>query len=202
MKLLNKVALTAAIALGSIAANATTFNFSYTFDPTFASDITGDGNPIVMTGSFSATANGFAMSNISDVQLSLNGIAFNGPLLIEGQDSSGLASATIAPTFSSNVAQTNFVIADTDVSTGAGQSSVSNYFYINGALPATAASGGQAFVLSTNMANFPVGNDLAANQNTWQFSAVTQPVPEPENVALLLGGLGLMAAALRRRNRA
>ena len=201
MKLLNKVALTAAIALGSIAANATTFNFSYTFDPTYASDITGDGNPIVMTGSFSATASGLAVSNISNVQLALNGVAFNGPLLIEAEDANGNFSSTIAPTFSSSLAQTNFVIADTDVATGSGAASVSNYFYIDGALAPTAQSGGQAFVMSLNTANFPVGNDLAANPATWQFSAVTQPVPEPESYAMLLAGLGLLTVAARRRTR-
>ena len=205
MKLLNKLALTAAIALGSIAAHATTYDFSYTFDPSYANDLTNNNELLVVTGSFSATASGASFSNISNVQLAMNGPAVSGPLLIESLDANGNFSSSIAPTFSANVAQNDFVIADTDVSTGAGQANVSNYFYIDGALAPTAASGGQVYGINFNQTdvngNFVQGIDLAANSANWTFSAVTQPVPEPETYAMLLAGLSLMAAVARRRTR-
>ena len=203
MKLLKKVALTAAIALGSIAANATTFDFSYTFDPTnVANDVTNAGETLLVTGSFSATANGAVMSNISNVQLAFNGIAFNGPLLMEGLDSTGNFSSTAVASLSGDVTQTNFVIADADVSTGAGLNNVSNYFEISNS-PAAITTGGQVFGINYNVTdangNFVAGSDLTATQSKWTFSAVTAAVPEPESIAMLLAGLGLVGAAVRRR---
>src|SRR5215475_5642197 len=79
MKFLIKAAVIAAALGASAAASATTFDFSYTFT---------DGQQI--TGSLDGTLNGTTLSNISDLQLSLNGIAFGG-----GSDPSGPTSLQI-----------------------------------------------------------------------------------------------------------
>src|SRR5580693_3850954 len=108
MKFLIKAAVIAAALGASAAASATEFDFSYTFT---------DGQQI--TGSLDGTLSGTSISNISDLQVSLNGIAFSG-----GSDSSGATTLGIygydastgifdAPaTFSTVSSKNNFDIAD------------------------------------------------------------------------------------------
>src|ERR1700734_2318461 len=67
MKFLIKAAVIAAALGGSAVASAATYDFSYTFT---------DGQQI--TGSLDGTLSGTSITNISDLQVSLNGIAFTG----------------------------------------------------------------------------------------------------------------------------
>ena len=182
-----KTGLLAALALASFAANAGTYNFSYSFDP----NSTGDGNPLVVTGSLSGDLVGSFLQNVSDVQVALNGVAFNGaPLFAEGFNATtGLADNTVAPVISTDASQNNFIFADVDVATN--PTGASNYFFI---------SGGQTFAINFNTSDVS-GNPISGYENTVNSSwnLVAAPVPEPESYAMILAGLGLVGAIARRR---
>src|ERR1700743_2203055 len=108
MKLFIKAAVIAAALGASAVASATTYDFSYTFT---------DGQQI--TGSLDGTLSGTTISNISDLQVSLDGVAFAG-----GTDASGPTSLAIygydvsnntydAPaSFSTVSSKNNFAITD------------------------------------------------------------------------------------------
>src|ERR1700761_3048273 len=122
MKLLVKAAVIAAALSGSAAANATMFDFSYTFS---------DGQKV--SGSLDGTLSGTTISDISNLQVSLDGLAFTG-----GVDGTGAATSLKvyggfdaadglfdAPATVSTVsAKNNFVIADQDPNTAS-----PNYFF-------------------------------------------------------------------------
>ena len=67
------------------AAHASTYDFSYSFTSNFAPV---DTQPPLVTGSFDGTLNGNLLTNISDVSVAVNGVAFNGPLSIGSWDPS------------------------------------------------------------------------------------------------------------------
>ncbi len=172
------------LALVSLSASATTFDFSYSFDPAN----TGDGNPVVLSGSFDGTQAGSLFTGISNFQIALNGTAFSGPLQVEAwNNATSNWDALIAPVISTDVTQANFIVADADVSTN--PAGVSNYFYV---------LGGQAVAITFNVTDAG-GNPLegveTASNASWDVSAV----PEPANTALLMAGLGLLGALARRR---
>ena len=184
MKFLKSALLGTALALSALAAQAqtTTFNFSYSFDP----NNTGNGAPVNITGSFSGIEVGNLISSISDITLSINGIQFTGPIVVEAADAGGNWSSSVAPVISTDVGLANFVFADADVANH--PDAVNNFFYI---------SGGQVFALDFNVTdagNNPLqGYETAANAS-WTVSAV----PEPASWALLAAGMGLVV--LRRRS--
>src|SRR5262245_56647724 len=108
MKFRIKAAVIAAALGASAAASASTVNFSYTF---------GDGQQI--TGSLDGTLNGATITDISNLQVSLNNIASaggSGPggstsLQIYGWDTSNQTYDAPA-SFSTLASQNNFIIAD------------------------------------------------------------------------------------------
>ena len=184
MKFLKSTLLGTALALSALAAQAqtTTFNFSYSFDP----NNTGNGQPVNITGSFSGNEVGNLISGISNVMLSINGIQFTGPIVIEAADADGNWSGSVAPVISTDVGLANFVFADADVANH--PDAVNNFFYI---------SGGQVFALDFNVTdagNNPLQGFESAANASWNVSAV----PEPGTWALMAAGLGLVA--LRRRH--
>ena len=91
MNLLIKAAAVAAALGASALSSAATFDFSYTFS---------DGQEI--NGSLNGTLNGTTIDNISDLQVSLNGIAFSG-----GTDSAGATALNIACRLASSRAGPN-----------------------------------------------------------------------------------------------
>jgi hypothetical protein len=172
------------------AANASTYDFSYTFTNNNV------GTPVV-TGSFDGTLSGNLLTNISDVSVSVNGVAFNGPLSIGAWDSSAgdVNFAANAAVVSTNGAQNNFVIGDTnDPLLG----TFTNLFYYVSGAPGTTPSGGSQEVSLQNIAG-PSAFDLDA-VGTWSLTPA--PVPLPAALPLLVSGLGLFAAAKRRRREA
>ncbi len=182
---LKNIALGATLSLAALAAQAqSSFNFSYSFDP----NNTGNGQALNITGSFTGTAAGDLISNISNISIAINGIAFSGPIVIEAADAAGNWSTSVAPVISANTGLANFVFADADVANNPG--AVNNFFYI---------SGGQVFALDFNVTdagNNPLqGFETAANAS-WNVSAV----PEPATWALMAAGVGFVA--LRRRRQA
>jgi hypothetical protein len=193
MKFLIKAAVIAAALGGSAVASAATYDFSYTFT---------DGQQI--TGSLDGTLSGTSITNISDLQASLNGIAFTG-----GSDSSGKTSlgiygwnattdafdSTLA-VFSTVGSQNNFEIADENP-TGANQA---NYFFSFVNDPAFGSSVGAGNFLSSDSFSGPNGFQAAADfpaDGTW--SVTPAPVPLPAALPLLLSGLGLFGIGRRRR---
>ena len=192
MKFLIKAAVIAAALGASAAASATEFDFSYTFT---------DGQQI--TGSLDGTLSGTSISNISDLQVSLNGIAFSG-----GSDSSGPTSLAIygwdttnssfdAPaSFSTVSSKNNFEIADENP-TGANNP---NYFFSFVNDPAFGTSIGAGNFLHNDAFSGPLGPQSAADfadDGTWTVTPA--PVPLPAALPLLLSGLGLFGFGRRRR---
>jgi hypothetical protein len=181
---LKAMALCAAFIGG--AAHASTFDFSYTF---------ADG--LALTGSLSGTLNGALVNGISNVDVTFNGTAFNGPLYI---GSFNAASSTYnyssgAAVVSTNASLNNFIIADSNDPQGNG---ATNYFYfVNGATPSgvgtqeVLAVNGNVLTNNTDLANPALG--YAAG--TWTLT----PVPIPAALPLMASGLGLIATKRRRR---
>jgi hypothetical protein len=183
-KLIQAAALLAAC---SGAAQASTFDFSYTF--TNSSTDT----PPVITGSFDGTQSGNLFTNISDVSVSVNGVAFNGPLSIGSWDSSaGAVNFTASSAVvSTNGALNNFVIADTN---DPSLSTFTNlFYYVSGTTPDQL--GTQEVSLQNVAGPSAFDNDAQGGVGTWSV----QPVPLPAALPLLVSGLGLFAAAKRRR---
>ena len=180
------------------AAQASTYDFSYSFTSNFAPAGT---QPPVVTGSFDGTLSGNLLTNISDVSVAVNGVAFNGPLFIGAWDPSigtngGVNFAANAAVVSTNGAQNNFVIGDTNDPL-LGSPFTNLFYYVSGA-PGTTPSGGSQEVSLQNVAG-PSGFDLDT-VGTWSLTPA--PVPLPAALPLLVSGLGLFAAAKRRRRAA
>jgi hypothetical protein len=172
---MKKFLLAASIAaLACASANAATFNFSEQLDV----------GPLV-TGSFDGTLNGNLITNLSNISVALDGVAFNGPLYGSSFDGwdwvSGGAVASLDGT------QNNFLFIDADYPT------VWNYtnYYLS-------INGGQA----TNAWNGNTGQG-GGNYAVTHFSAtLASPAPEPASWALMVGGFGAIGGALRSRRKA
>lgn len=188
MKLLIKAAVIAAALGASAAASAATFDFSYTFS---------DGQQI--TGSLDGTLNGTTISNISDLQVSLNGVAFSGGTDAGGATSLGIygydaanGSFDAPAVFSTVSSQNNFQIADENPN-GANQA---NYFFSFVNDPSFGTSIGAGNFLASDAfhpGTFQSAADFS-DAGTW----TVKPVPVPAALPLLLSGLGLFGIGRRR----
>jgi hypothetical protein len=190
MKLLIKAAIIAASLGASAAASAATFDFSYTFS---------DGQHV--TGSLDGTLSGTTITNISDLQVSLNGIAFaggtdaNGPtsLQIYGWDTSDQsfdAPASISTVGSKN----NFLIADENPNAA----NVANYefAYVND--PSGTFVQANNFLASDSFSG-PGATQFATDGGTGAWVVTPAPVPLPAALPLLVSGLALFGIGRRRR---
>ena len=192
MKLLKTAALGAALSLCALVAHAqTTFDFAYTFNPSLNGTNTESGELLSVTGSFTGTEIGSVISNISNVSVSVNGYAFNGPIVVEAWDNvAGNWSTSVTPTISlSDATQTNFIFADADAANAPGN--ITNLFTVS---PAT-----QAFVLDDNVQG--ASGPLTGTDTTTAHFTVTA-VPEPSTYALMAAGLALVGLRLQRRRQA
>ena len=186
-KLLTTAAILAALTTG--AANAdTTFDYSYTFSSgdVFSGSLQGNLDP---TGTY--------ITNISNVQAFLDGVQFLNDTATGSLDVVAWNTTTeswddsITPVVSTNAALNNFAFADTDLAV--------NTLWSNGFLFVNDANlGGQTvFGVNSNITDGN-GNALSAIDSpagTWSITAV----PVPASLPLMISGLGLLAAAARRR---
>lgn len=194
MKFLKTAALGAALSLCALAAQAqTTFNFAYTFDPSLTGTVTNADEVVTVTGSFTGTEVGSVISNISNVSLSLNGYAFNGPITVEAWDNvAGNWSTSVTPTISlADITQTNFIFADADAANAPGN--VTNLFAIS--------AGSGAWGLDTNVTD-ATGNALSGTESPTASHFTVTAVPEPSTYALMAAGLALVGLRLQRRRQA
>lgn len=204
IKKIIQAAAVMAVCGASAAANADTFDFSYTF-----------ADNLEVIGTFTGTAgtdSGGALTatDISNIQLSFNGSTFTGgaspTLILNAWNPNGTTTTTyngvttttqgafVAPgastTIYANAAENNFGISDVDQSAS---SSATNptYFFNFVTAPAAAA---QVIAYNANTGDL----DLDATPTSWKLTD-TSPVPVPAALPLLLSGLGLLGAARRRR---
>ena len=172
------LAAACAVAFSSAATQAATIDFSYTFT-----------DSTVISGSLSGDLLGGVVQNISNLQVALNGVAFNGPLLLGAWDAAnGAFDTLVAPVISTTAALNNFVITDGSPPLG---TNATNFFYMTSspdflAFPSPAVFG----TLVDGTAAF---DDLP--NGSWQVQAV----PLPAGLLLFSSGLGLLGALKRRR---
>jgi PEP-CTERM motif len=183
-KLIQAAALLAAC---SGAAQASTYDFSYTFT---------DGQEV--TGALDGTLSGDLVTDISNVSVDFKGTAFNGPLFIGSFDSSsgGFTYAANSAVVSTNAALNNFVINDSNDPFN--NNSTNSFYYFNGATPDLLGS--HEANVSTNAGPSDYDNDQTSGIGQWSLTPA--PVPLPAALPLMISGLGLLAAAKRRRQAA
>ena len=194
-KFLTAAAVCAALTGG--VAHASTYDFSYTF---------ADGQEI--TGSLlgTSTNGGQTVSNISDLQISFNGIAFAGgagPLHLNAWNTATQSFTDTTPvTLSANGALNNFSISDVD--TAVNTSPDYEFAFIND--PVLGSEVVAANFLQSDSYSGPGATqldfDTPANAASWTLTAA--PVPLPGALPLLassLGGLGLFGIRRRRTAR-
>lgn len=202
-----KAAVVAALLGASAAASASTFDFSYTF---------ADGQGI--TGDFTGTTTngGQSVTNIGNIQVQLNGIAF-APVTTGGvtYGNATLQANTWNPTLAafddttpvtiySNGALNNFVFSDVDAATNS--SPDYEFAYINdsanGIFQAVAANFLQSDSFSKAEGNATqLALDSPGNAAAWTLTEVA-PVPIPAALGLFASGLSLFGFRGRRRRAA
>ncbi len=203
-----KAAVVAALLGASAAASASTFDFSYTFSD--GQEVTGD-----FTGT--TTNGGQSVTNIGNIQVSLNGIAFapvttggvtygNATLQANNWNtaSGGAFDNTTPVTVYANGALNNFVFSDVDASSST--SPDYEFAYINDAtnnvFQAVAANFLQSDAFSKAEGNSTqLAIDSPGTAANWTLTEVA-PVPIPAALGLFASGLGLFGARGRRRRAA
>jgi hypothetical protein len=169
----NLMAATAvALALTCVDANATTFDFSYTFN--------NQGGTI--SGSLDGTLDGSFIDDVSNVHLTFDGAAYDQPLVTATYSASGTLTAG-APIVSLDGTENDFAF---------GNSLSSQYliFIGNNSAPGKAAGSSEVEVVGA----LGSGSDVPMN-SSWEI----QPVPLPAAVWLLTSGIGLLGAWGRGR---
>jgi hypothetical protein len=192
-KILTAAAILATLTTG--VARADTFDFSYTFSngdqltPSYASADT-------VTGSFSGTLDTSSnlISNIADIQVSFDGVAFSGPLIATGWNTTtSFYDDTIAPIVSPIASLNNFAFADVDLAVN--QQWNNGLVFVN-----DPNAGGQTILAYNGNIQDSSGSQLAVADSPLNASwTVVAAVPLPSSLPMMLAGLGLLATAARRR---
>ena len=190
-KLLTAAAVCAALTGG--AAHASTFDFSYSF---------ADGQEITGSLMGTSTDGGQTVTNISDLQVSFDGVAFlggQGPLQIDTWNTATESFTDTTPaTMSANGALNNFIISDVDAAISS-NSPKYEFAYINDPAGIGSQVVANNFLQSSGGA-FQTDSDIPPIAGNWTLTEAT-PVPLPATLPLLasaLGGLGLFGIGRRR----
>jgi hypothetical protein len=174
--MLKLFAMVSAAALVCGAADATPFAFT---------DLLQTGQ--MVTGTFDGDLSGNLITNMSNVSVSVDGVAFAGNgSLFTAQLGSTWEPGGIA---SLDGTENNFIFVDSDL--GNGVAGYNNFFY-----------------------SISIVGDAAQNLISGQYGTTTPPtafrahvidvrgaVPEPASWAMMVGGFGLIGGALRNRRR-
>jgi PEP-CTERM motif-containing protein len=193
MKLLTMAAVIAAALGASAAASADTFDFTYNFSDTQQ----------VVTGSFTGTTTdgGQSVSNISNLQVFFNGIAFSGgvgPLVLNSWNTTSetFNAPSASTTIFANPTKNNFGISDVDLSVNNGPDYEFNFVNDPAGVGSsvTALNALQSDAFSSGL-GFQFDTDNVTG--TWTLTDVSA-VPLPAALPLLLSGLGLFGFARRR----
>ena len=168
----------AALFATSPASASQTFDYSYTFD-------TGQ----VVSGSFTGTAAGDLISDLSNISASIDGVALpqSGNLFSESWVGFNSGHGAPGAVVSFDGLQSNFIFGD---------NALDSYFYVVPWYNGNQTIGTQALSLSTGYIDYYNGNYNASNWNV-----VAAPVPEPTEGALLLSGIGLLGFIATRRKK-
>jgi hypothetical protein len=175
MKRSLKAAVIAAVfASCAAAAHAETFDFSYTF---------ADG--AALTGSLDGTLNGDLITNISGVTVDFGGASFGATVFAGKNNADGSVDfSPNAAVVSTNGALNDFVFSDGHDPFLADATSA---FAFNGPAGTVEAFNTNLLTNNTEFEGAVAGN--------WEI----KPVPVPAALPLLMSGMGLLAAARRRR---
>jgi hypothetical protein len=190
-----KAAVVAAALGASAVASADNFDFSYVF--TDGQEVTGSFAGLTSNGGQSAT-------DISNLQVTFNGIAFSGgagPLVLNAWNTS--SESFNAPSSSTaiyaNASLNNFGISDVDQSVN-GQP---DYFFnfVNDPNPAVGSSVTALNALQSDAYSSALGFQFDSDNvtGTWSLTDVSA-VPLPAGLPLLLSGLGIFGIVARRRD--
>ena len=178
MHFLKAALLGSALAALVSGAHATTFNFSYSFDPAN----TGNGEAVTVTGSFDGVEVGDVISSITNASLAINGTAFGGPLTIGGFNSStGEISSNAV--ISADLGKSNFIFTDSTQN--------QNLFWV-----ADSTAFAVKYDLLDANNNGTIGFESATNAH-WTLTAAA--VPEPATYLMLACGLAAVGFVARRR---
>ena len=163
--------------LAPMAANATTFDWSETFE-----------GGVVLTGSFDGTLNGNLITNLSHISVLVDGVAFvgSGSLYASHYDNGWVSGGGVA---SLDGSQNNFLFVDVDLPN---DFDYSNFFYSIPGFTDTFITPGGSLGASPPPTNF------TARARGQQPAAV----PEPAAWMLMVGGFGFVGAGLRQQRRA
>lgn len=171
--------LASVFAGASARAESTRFEFRETFP-------TGSAGSLTITGSFIGEFENGRISNLTDIHLFRDGVAFRGNgVLYTFQFDARRRSWNAGGYLSLDGSANNIMFIDTDY--GAGDSSFYNYFY------SVTGLGNAAFQPSFYRYRVPETTNLTL----WQQAAAG--VPEPSAWALLVIGFGCLGAAMRGR---
>ena len=200
MNALLKAAVAAALISASAAASADSlFDFTYTF---------GDGQQV--TGDFTGLTSdgGQSVTDISNIQVALNGIAFapvgnlgNATLQANAWNPTTQAFSPLSTpvTVFANGALNNFVFSDVDASTSVSPNY--EFAYLNDATNNIYQAVANNFLQSDAFSG-PTATQFAVdapgNASSWTLTEVT-PVPLPAPLALLASALGIGGFGARRR---
>jgi hypothetical protein len=166
-------AVMAALAVASVAhAAPSTFDYSYTF-----------GSGDVVSGSFTGTASGNLVTNLSNITASFDGTPLrgNGSLFNASYDPSTGTWTADAGVASFDGTKNDFLFIDSHYPI---DFQFTNYFYS---------------ISAVNTVIFTGPHNAADNSVIASSWKLTSAVPETDNAALMLAGLGLLGLSLRRR---